>query len=107
MPERPIRPSVLRKEFENRIAPRTHNRMEWHIVFTEEVIQFDMLRVLPPLFPIASIKIVPVCVILGNARVTNAGIEPDVKDLRGILFQVQSFDIRDGNAPLEVACDGS
>ena len=84
----------------------TNNRMEWHIVFTEEVVQFDFLRVLPPPFPIAPIKIGSVGVILGNARVANAGVEPHVKNLRRILFGVQSYDMRNGHAPSEVACDG-
>lgn len=81
--------------------------MEWDIVFSQEVKQLDMLGILPPLFPVAPLEIVSICVGLGDARVPNASVKPHVEHLGRILFGVQPFDLGDWHTPFQVACDGA
>ena len=46
---------------------RTNKRVKWNIVFPQKVEQLHLLWVFPPLFPIATFKIVSVGVVFGNA----------------------------------------
>ena len=57
-----------------------------NVVPAHELVQGDVIGVLPPLLPISAVKVTLVGVALGNGGVANAGIEPDVEDLVGILF---------------------
>ena len=78
----------------------TNNRVKWDIVFPQKVIQFNFLGVFPPLLPVAPLKVGPVCVFHGDARVPNTGIEPHVEDLGGVVIGVQAVDLGDRDAPL-------
>ena len=60
--------------------------MEGHIVFTKELVQFHFLGILPPLLPIAPIKIVSVSVSLGDAHIAHRSVEPNVGDFILVLF---------------------
>lgn len=64
----------------------TNNGMEGHIVFTNELVQFHILGILPPLLPIVPIKIVSVSVSFGNTHIANTGVEPHVEDFVLVLF---------------------
>jgi UDP-N-acetylglucosamine enolpyruvyl transferase len=77
-----------------------------NIVLAHELIELDVLRVLPPLLPVRTIQIITIHQVLGNGNIANAGIEPDVEDLLCILLVTQAFKILgNGNTPLEISGD--
>lgn len=57
-----------------------------NVVLAHELVQGDVVGVLPPLLPIPALEVALVGVALGNGSITDAGIEPDVEDLVGIFF---------------------
>ena len=76
-----------------------HGRWEDHsverdVVLAHELVELDILLVLPPLLPLVGVG---GC----NRDVTNRGIEPDIEDL------LSEFLDRDRRAPLKVASDAS
>ena len=68
--------------------------MERNVVFSHELIESHLFRVLPPFGPVLS-------VIGSDGNVTNRGIEPDIEHFIFILFQW------DWNTPLEISGDTS
>lgn len=56
------------------------------VVLAHELVQGDIVGVLPPLLPVPALQVTLVRVALCDGSIANAGIEPDVKDLVGILF---------------------
>lgn len=57
-----------------------------NVVLAHELVQGDIIGVLPPLLPIPALQVTLIGVALGNGSIADAGIEPDVEDLVGILF---------------------
>lgn len=53
---------------------REDDRVERHVVLAHELVQLDLVRVLPPLFPLGG-------VVGRNRKVSNRRVEPNVKDL--------------------------
>jgi hypothetical protein len=68
--------------------------MERNIVLAHELIQLDVLGVLPPFLPLLGVS---GC----NRRVANRSIKPDVKDLALPAFE------RDRSTPRQVASDAT
>lgn len=57
-----------------KLRAREDDRVERNIVFTHELIEFDIVRILPPLLPLLGVAS---C----NAGVSNRSIEPDIEHL--------------------------
>jgi hypothetical protein len=68
--------------------------VEGNVVLAHELVQADVLGIVPPLLPL-------ICVVCGDRNVTDAGVEPDVQHLLVITVQ------RDLCAPLQVTSDTS
>lgn len=68
--------------------------MEGNVILAHELVQLDVLRVLPPLLPVIGI-------VGSNRGVTNRGIEPDIKDLTLPTRE------RDGGTPLQVTSNAT
>ena len=73
---------------------REDHSMESDIVLAHELIQLDVVLVLPPLLP-------EVCVGRRDRNIADRSIEPDIEDLVGELVD------GDFGAPLEIASDAS
>ena len=69
--------------------------MEGNVVFAHELVELNIIGVLPPLVPVL------LCIAGSNRQVTDGSIEPHIKNFVGILLQ------GDGGAPLEVTGDAS
>ncbi|XP_040374999.1 uncharacterized protein LOC121052937 [Rosa chinensis] len=67
-----------------------HDCVEWHIVLAHKLIQFDILRILPPLVLVIR------SVTLGDGDVSNRRIEPHVE------YLVPEAIMRNLNPPLEI-----
>jgi len=72
--------------------------VEGCIVLTHELVELDLLRVLPPLSPVL---IVGSEVVACNRDVADWCIEPDIEDLVLIVVSWNR------SAPLQVSCDAS
>jgi hypothetical protein len=71
-----------------------NDSVEGNVILAHELVQADVLGVVPPLLPL-------ICVVCSDGDVTNAGVEPDVQDLLVVTGQ------RNLCAPLQVAGDTS
>lgn len=78
-----------------------------NVVLAEELVQFDVLRVQPPLLPLFSYDVVAVGVSLCDGDVANTSIEPNVKHFSSILLGIEALDVGNWHAPAEISCDGA
>lgn len=79
-----------------------------HIVLAHELVELDILGVLPPLLPVGTVQVAGVCQVLRNRDVSNAGIKPDIEDLLGVLLVAESIKtLGDRNTPLEISGDAT
>ena len=71
---------------------REDNSVESNVVLAHELVQLDILLVLPPLFPLVGVS-------SRDRKVADGSIEPDIEDL-----MLEFFD-GNGRAPLQIASD--
>lgn len=77
-----------------------------NVIFTHELVKLDVVGVLPPLLPLGTTQITSIGIILGDGYVSDAGIEPHVKDLVRVFLVAQSLEsLGNGNTPLEISGD--
>jgi len=68
--------------------------MEWNVVLSNELIQLNVVRVLPPFFPIIN-------EVSCDRRIPNWCIKPDIKDF---IFPTCNWD---RSSPFQISCDAS